>query len=211
MKIYRYDDEGVFLREDEGYLDPEETKKQGKEIYMLPANSTFTAPPKTNNDEIAIFKNGIWRIEKDYRVQYSCNEELNIAIVDYIGSLKDGFILITKDEADKIQNDRLYYIVSDGKLVENPNYEADKKEVEEQRVKQLTVTKRVFALALQKLGITYTQLKELIATNEQAQLEWDLCVELERSNPLLDTMASQLSITPKQLDYIFKVANGEEV
>ena len=50
MKIYRYDDEGVFLREDEGYLDPEETKKQGKEIYMLPANSTFTAPPKTNND-----------------------------------------------------------------------------------------------------------------------------------------------------------------
>lgn len=56
MKIYRYDDEGVFLREDEGYLDPEETKKQGKEIYMLPANSTFTAPPKTNNDEIAIFK-----------------------------------------------------------------------------------------------------------------------------------------------------------
>lgn len=136
---------------------------------------------------------------------------MNIAIVDYIGSLKDGFILITKDEADKIQNDRLYYIVSDGKLVENPNYEADKKEVEEQHVKQLTVTKRVFALALQKLGITYTQLKELIATNEQAQLEWDLCVELERSNPLLDTMASQLSITPKQLDYIFKVTNGEEV
>lgn len=73
------------------------------------------------------------------------------------------------------------------------------------------MTKRVFALALQKLGITYTQLKELIATNEQAQLEWDLCVELERSNPLLDTMASQLSITPKQLDYIFKVTNGEEV
>lgn len=27
MKIYRYDDEGVFLTEDEGYLDPEETKK----------------------------------------------------------------------------------------------------------------------------------------------------------------------------------------
>lgn len=211
MKIYRYDDEGVFLTEDEGYLDPEETKKQGKEIYMLPANSTFTAPPKTNNDEIAIFKNGIWRIEKDYRGQYSCNEELNIAIVDYIGSLKDGFILITKDEADKIQNDRLYYIVSDGKLVENPNYEADKKEVEEQRVKQLTVTKRVFALALQKLGITYTQLKELIATNEQAQLEWDLCVELERSNPLLDKMASRLDITSEQLDYIFKVANGEEI
>ena len=64
---------------------------------------------------------------------------------------------------------------------------------------------------MQQFGITYTQLKALIATNEQAQLEWDLCVELERSNPLLDVMAAELNITPAQLDYIFRVGNGEEV
>ena len=62
---------------------------------------------------------------------------------------------------------------------------------------------------LQELGITYTMLKELIATNEQAQLEWDLCVELERKNPLLDVMALQLGITAEQLDGLFKYANGE--
>ena len=61
---------------------------------------------------------------------------------------------------------------------------------------------------LQELGVTYSQLKELIATNEQAQLEWDLCVELERENPLLDIMASQLGITSEQLDVLFKHANG---
>ena len=87
-----------------------------------------------------------------------------------------------------------------------------KEELEQQqaeRVAKLTCTKRVFALMLQELGITYTQLKALIATNEQAQLEWDLCVELQRSNPLLDVMAMQLGITSEQLDGLFMYANGE--
>jgi hypothetical protein len=86
----------------------------------------------------------------------------------------------------------------------------EQKELEENvRISKLTCTKRVFALMLQELGITYTMLKELIATNEQAQLEWDLCVELERQNPLLDVMAMQLGITSEQLDGLFRYANGE--
>lgn len=80
---------------------------------------------------------------------------------------------------------------------------------EKERIAKLTCTKRVFALMLQELGISYTMLKELIATNEQAQLEWDLCVELERKNPLLDVMALQLGITSEQLDGLFRYANGE--
>lgn len=80
---------------------------------------------------------------------------------------------------------------------------------EKERIAHLTCTKRVFALMLQELGISYTTLKELIATNEQAQLEWDLCVELERKNPLLDVMALQLGVTSEQLDGLFRYANGE--
>lgn len=101
------------------------------------------------------------------------------------------------------------YVVDNNELVLNPNFEQEQIEKEKERVAKLTCTKRVFALMLQELGITYTQLKELIATNEQAQLEWDLCVELERQNPLLDIMASQLGVTPEQLDGLFKYANGE--
>ena len=86
----------------------------------------------------------------------------------------------------------------------------EQKELEEkERIAKLTCTKRVFALMLQELGISYTMLKELIATNEQAQLEWDLCVELERKNPLLDVMALQLGVTSEQLDGLFRYANGE--
>lgn len=101
------------------------------------------------------------------------------------------------------------YIWDGTAVVIDPEYEAKQAEKEKEHIAKLTCTKRVFALMLQELGITYTMLKELIATNEQAQLEWDLCVELERSNPLLDVMALQLGITSEQLDGLFRYANGE--
>lgn len=83
------------------------------------------------------------------------------------------------------------------------------KEKKQEYIQQLTCTKRVFALMLKELGVPYTSLKELIASNEDAQLEWDLCVELLRSNPMLDLMASKLGITSEQLDKLFLYANGE--
>jgi hypothetical protein len=100
-------------------------------------------------------------------------------------------------------------IVVDGQIIVNPNYEEEQAQAERERINNLTCTKRVFALMLQELGITYTMLKQLIATNEQAQLEWDLCVELERGNPLIDVFGQQLGITSEQIDGLFKYANGE--
>lgn len=115
--------------------------------------------------------------------------------------------IITQEELDLHPNK---VIVQNGVLVLNPNFEAEEQEKEIERVQKLKCTKRVLALMLQELGITYADLKALIATNEQAQLEWDLCVELERSNPLLDIMGAQLSLTSEQIDMIFKVANNEK-
>jgi hypothetical protein len=121
--------------------------------------------------------------------------------------------ILNIEVSDEIYNNYLnnpdMYIWDGLQVVVNPNYEAEQELKERERVNKLTCTKRVFALMLQELGITYAQLKELIASNEQAQLEWDLCVELERGNPLLDVMAFQLGITSAQLDGLFKYANGE--
>lgn len=89
--------------------------------------------------------------------------------------------------------------------------EEEIKEKEKEHIYNLKCTKRVLALMLQQLGISYSKLKELIASNEQAQLEWDLCVELERSNPLLDIMGQQLELSSEQIDQMFKYANGEDV
>jgi len=113
--------------------------------------------------------------------------------------------------ADNVQVNG-YKLIETKKALEAWGYtEEEKAEQERERIGNLQVTKRVFMLGLQELGITYTQLKELLATNEQAQMEWDLCVELQRKNPLLDVMASQMSVSSKMLDYIFRKANGEDV
>lgn len=115
-------------------------------------------------------------------------------------------IEITKEVFDDIEK----YIYKDGEIILNPNYEAEQELKERERINNLTCTKRVFALMLQEVGVDYiTVLKPLIESNPQAQLEWDLCVELQRGNPLLDIMASQLNITSEHLDLIFKYANGE--
>lgn len=87
--------------------------------------------------------------------------------------------------------------------------EEEKKEQEQERISHLCMTKRVCALMLQELGVPYSQLKEAIATSEQAQLEWDLCVELERCNPLIDVIGKKFGLSPEQIDQMFKYANGE--
>jgi hypothetical protein len=111
------------------------------------------------------------------------------------------------DEVVETQDE--YVLNGDEYVLKDEAWEEEQAQKERERIAKLTCTKRVFALMLQELGITYTMLKQLIATNEQAQLEWDLCVELERQNPLLDVMAMQLGITSEQLDGLFRYANGE--
>lgn len=88
--------------------------------------------------------------------------------------------------------------------------EEEKAEQEAERVGNLQCTKRVFVLMLEQLGLDYfEQLEPVINANRQAKLEWELCVELQRKNPLLDQLALQFGVTSEQLDNLFKFANGE--
>lgn len=114
--------------------------------------------------------------------------------------------IITQKELD---DDKDKVIIKDGVLVLNPDYTNILIQREIDRVANLRCTKRVLALVLKELGVSYANLQSIIATNEDAQLEWDLCVELERSNPLLDILGAELGISPTTIDKIFKYANGE--
>lgn len=112
----------------EAYLDPEETKVQGKNIYSLPAWATFEKPPKAKKNEVAIFdsNNTEWIIEPDYRGMYQVNEEMQPEPINSIGELPEGYIAITESQAAKIEEDPLFYIIQDGELIVNPDYAADK-------------------------------------------------------------------------------------
>lgn len=210
MIIYNYDSI-TFEYTGESYasLDPEESKKQGKEVYLIPAYATDKKPPIPKTNETVIFDNG-WKIVPDYRGMYMVDESMQPQKVEDFGNLPDGFVPITEEQAGIIEQDDLYYVIKDGKLIQNPDYDKQKEEREKERISHLTCTKRVFVLMLEQMGLDYfEQILPEIKANRQAELEWELCVELERANPLLNLMGKKLGVTSEQIDNLFKYANGE--
>ena len=210
MIIYNYDSITFeYIGESQASLDPEESKKQGKDIYLIPANATDKKPPIPKTNETVIFDNG-WKIVPDYRGMYMVDESMQPNKVKDFGNLPDGFIPITEEQAEIIQQDDLFYIIKDGHLIQNPNYEEEKAVRERERISHLKCTKRVFILMLEQMGLDYfEQILPEIKANRQAELEWELCVELERENPLLNLMGAKLGVTPEQINNLFKYANGE--
>ena len=126
MLIYNYD---AISKEYTGYceadLDPAESKAQGKNVYLIPDYATDVKPPKAKANEVCIYNDG-WQIMADYRGKYIVNDSMQPLIYDKIGNLPEGYIVITEAQAEKIQEDSLYYIISDGKLIKNPNYDEQK-------------------------------------------------------------------------------------
>lgn len=117
--------------------------------------------------------------------------------------------VVTTQEYD-VDKDKI--IIVDGEVCLNPEYQDVLNKREKERISKLKCTKRVFVLMLEKMGLDYfEQIEPLINNNRQAKLEWELCVELERSNSLLDILATELGVTSKQLDLLFQYANGEDV
>lgn len=47
--------------------DPLESEKQGKEIFLLPANATFTVPPKQKDGYAAVWNGTAWEYVEDHR------------------------------------------------------------------------------------------------------------------------------------------------
>lgn len=131
MIIYNYDEiTKEYTGQSYADLNPEETKQQGKNVYLIPANATTVKPPKAKQYETVIYGNG-WEIVDDYRGLYMVNSDMQPLKVEQIGALPEGFAVATEEQTQKILEDDLFYIVQDGKLIENPDYEAQKKERED--------------------------------------------------------------------------------
>ena len=71
MKYYLYNEKTKqFIKEQEGYLDPLETKAQGKNVYIVPPFSTTEKPDLTSlkDNEILVFKSNKWTVEQEFYV-----------------------------------------------------------------------------------------------------------------------------------------------
>lgn len=73
-----------------------------------------------------------------------------------------------------------------------------------ERVAMLKMTPRDFLLAITDMGVEWTAIKALMDSNPQVAIELQFCNHVYRGNPLLDQLAGQFGVTPKQLDELFK-------
>lgn len=68
MIFYIYDEKTKeFTGTQNGFIDPLETKKQCKNVYLVPANATDKKPLETKKNQAVIFNGSEWEIIADYR------------------------------------------------------------------------------------------------------------------------------------------------
>lgn len=108
MKYYAYDEKTKeFIGEFQAELDPLETKAQGKNVYLLPANSTFVEPPVIKVGFAIVFNNK-WVYIADHRGN-KCIKDGKITEIKELGEfdvitpeqekgLLEGKFLIEKDK-----------------------------------------------------------------------------------------------------------------
>ena len=68
MIFYIYDEKTKeYTSTQNAFIDPLETKKQGKNVYLVPANATDKKPLETKENQAVIFNGSEWEIVADYR------------------------------------------------------------------------------------------------------------------------------------------------
>lgn len=68
MNVYKYDEiTKEYTGVETALLDPLETEIQGKDVYLLPANATFTAPLVTQDNYVPVWNDTLWEYKEDNR------------------------------------------------------------------------------------------------------------------------------------------------
>lgn len=68
MNVYKYDYQTKeYIGTEAALIDPLESEKQSKEVYLLPANATFTAPPAEKEGFSHVWSGEAWQEVEDNR------------------------------------------------------------------------------------------------------------------------------------------------
>lgn len=197
-------------------LDVVRSQREGKECYLLPANSTLQEPLATAQNKTNVFNGTKWELVSDYRKQYVTNEDFEITEIKKMGDIPDGLILITAEQKAQIESDSDFYIIEDGALVVNPNYKQIKAQKETERVARLTMTALDFIGVLQQAGLTLVQINEYLESHLDLKMQLTYCqnvycgvvqqlcpLSLEKEDGTIITITAQDIITA------FKAKHGE--
>lgn len=211
MKIYNYSHfTHEYLFESDASIDKEASKAEGRDVYYLPADATFTKPPKTLKFEVAVYENG-WQKKADYRDCWMVDDEMQPKQQDKIGDLPNDFVYITDAQAAKIQEDDLFYVIEDGQLIENPNYEEQKKAREDARINNLTMTALDFLNVLKQCGFTDEQVEDYLNSHLSIKHQLQFCqnVYCGVAKSLMPIEYEGITITAEMVEIAFKNKHGE--
>lgn len=99
-KAYLFDDAGYFAGESIAQIDPLETKAAGREIFIMPANSTEIAPPPEKDGFKIKWNGSAWAYEE-------IEEESETEAETYIPTLQE------KNEEIRQQRQYRFYLDAD--------------------------------------------------------------------------------------------------
>ena len=120
------------------------------------------------------------------------------SIIDDLLRKKYDNLLLIKDVI--VEETDVEYELVNGKFI-TP---VEKLEDEAKRIAKLKMTPLDFIKALEEVGVSYSQIKELCNTNEEVEKQLRFCNHVYRGNPLLDQLCGLFNVTAEQLNELFK-------
>ena len=219
MKIYNYkEDTKEYLNSIEAYEDPEASRRQGKFIPMMPANSTLLAPPDYDpQNQIPVFEDGQWVIKADYRKNFvKVNNNLYVESIKTIGE-QEGYI-VDKQTGQEINKNPNWFKIVNGSIVKKTQeeYDADEQEKEQQRINSLIVTRVELEIAIYKsYNITLNNIQEKLKGNLPENIlvgitEMNIAFnanEFRRDNPYINLLCYILKISEQNMNQFFETKN----
>lgn len=209
----------VFLwKEDtKEYLRAQEAQKNPKRPteYLMPANSTTEQIPDIAENQVIVWGGEHWKVEPDFRGQYMVNSDMIPEEVKDFGELPSGYVVISAEQIEILKEKGTnYFIIQDGELIKNPDYEKEEEEKEKKRIAMLNMTKYdFFKLVCKPYGITYAQLLQFVNVNEDVAAAWNLCERVYRGDELLLPAIKQVipTMTDELLTQIFEEVNNDNI
>ena len=89
IEIYLYNENNEYVGKSMTMLDPEETKIQGKDVWLMPPNCT-TVKPDIRDGYAPVWSGGAWEYIEDHRGEHGWVNRAPVEIKE-LGPLPEGF------------------------------------------------------------------------------------------------------------------------
>lgn len=89
LEVYLYNENNEYIGKSLTMLDPEETKVQGKDVWLMPPNSTAVKPDEREG-RVPVWNGASWDYVEDHRGERGWVNRAPV-VVEALGPLPEGF------------------------------------------------------------------------------------------------------------------------